>query len=53
MKHLALISVFLTVSTKSQKNTEAQFASELQILAWKAISICSEWKTQVGEVLKT
>ena len=35
------------------KETEDQFADELQVLARKVISVCPEWKSQVNEALKT
>ena len=35
------------------KDTEDQFADELQILARKVISVCPQWRFQVNEVLKT
>ena len=34
------------------KETEDQFADELQVLARKVISVCPEWKLQVNEALK-
>ena len=33
------------------KETEDQFADELQVLAGKVISICPKWKSQVNEAL--
>ena len=35
------------------KETEDQFANELQILARKVTSVCLEWRSQVNEALKT
>ena len=35
------------------KETEDQFADELQVLARKVISVCPEWKSQVNDALKT
>ena len=35
------------------KETEDQFADELQVLARKVISICPKWKSEVNEALKT
>ena len=35
------------------KETEDQFADELQVLAREVISICPDWKSQVNEALKT
>ena len=34
------------------KETEDQFADELQILSTKVLSICLEWKAEVNEALK-
>ena len=41
------------VRCQKPKETEDQFADELQVLARKVISVCPEWKSQVNEVLKT
>ena len=35
------------------KETEGQFAVELQVLARKVISVCPKWKYQVNEALKS
>ena len=39
--------------SQCNKETEDQFADELQILSRKVLSICLEWKAEVNEALKT
>ena len=41
------------VRCQKPKETEDQFADELQVLARKVINVCPEWKSQVNEALKT
>ena len=48
----SLLSDFYARCQK-QKETEDQFADELQVLAKKVISVSSNWKSQVNESLKT
>ena len=48
----SLLGDFYARSQK-QRETEDQFADELQVLARKVISVCPECKSQVNEALKT
>ena len=48
----SLLGDFYTRCQKP-KETEDQFADELQVLARKVISVCPEWKLQENEGLKT
>ena len=48
----SLLSDFY-VRCQKPKETEDQFADELQVLARKVITVSPEWKSQVNEALKT
>ena len=48
----SLVGDFYSQS-QHNKETEDQFADELQVLSRKVLSICPEWKAEVNEALKT
>ena len=50
---LSVLSSNFYARCQKPKETEDQFADELQVQVRKVISVCPKWRSQVNEALKT